>query len=126
MLSLNVSMVNSNYISVGTQGSKGFDEEINTLLPANVAKQALTLKPYLFILSNRCRQTIIAYCLKFVFSFDDGSNMIQYSELTDPGAALSRMWSIREQFVPMHNRVVSVSMVLNSEARSNQPDWIPD
>ena len=75
---------------ITTSTLSGFDAMVEALLPREVAAQALTLKPYLFIVSNPSQQTVVAYCLKFTLSLDDGSTKSQYAVFMDPTAAVPR------------------------------------
>jgi hypothetical protein len=127
MASTRVSPANSEFITITTHTSKGFDAQVEALLPSEVAAQALTLKPYLFIVSNPSQQTVVAYCLKFTLSLDDGSTKGQFTVFMDPTAAVTQTWTVTgqyEQLVPGRQRVISINMVFNPEPRFNDISWI--
>jgi hypothetical protein len=126
MASTRVSPTNSEFITITTHTSKGFDAMVEALLPQEVAAQALTLKPYLFIVSNPSQQTVVAYCLKFTMSLDDGSTKSHFTVFMDPTAAVTQTWTVTgqyEQLVPGRQRVISISMVFNPEPRFNDISW---
>jgi hypothetical protein len=127
MASARVSPTNSEFITITTHTSKGFDATVEALLPQEVAARALTLKPYLFIVSNPSQQTVVAYCLKFTLSVDDGSTKGQFTVFMDPTAAVTQTWTVTgqyEQLVPGRQRVISINMVFNPEPRFNDISWI--
>ena len=128
MASIRVPPTNSEFISITTSTLSGFDAMVEALLPREVAAQALTLKPYLFIVSNPSQQTVVAYCLKFTLSLDDGSTKSQYAVFMDPTAAdCSQGWTVTgqyQQLVPGRQRVISLNMVFNPEPRFNDISWI--
>ncbi len=127
MASIRVPPANSEFIRITTSTLSAFDAMVEALLPREVAAQALTLKPYLFIVSNPSQQTVVAYCLKFTLSLDDGSTRSQYAVFMDPTAAVTQSWTVTgqyEQLVPGRQRVISLSMVFNPEPRFNDISWI--
>ena len=126
---IEVSIRDSEHVRITTSDAERFDEAFRELLPRETAAAAFDLKPYLFLVSNPSSRTVVAYCIRFVFSNVNGSVHKEFDHCKNPTAVLTD-GSVRshhnEPLKPGDRRVISAGAVFPLNPAHSNPSWIPD